>query len=665
VLQAARGLKFAHDKGMIHRDVKPDNLLLNDHGIVKVADLGLVKTPAAVEAEEAETTARTDTSAPTAADVTATGVAMGTPDYMAPEQGRNAAGVDARADIYSLGCTLYVLLTGRPPFAGKTAMEVITKHLSEPIVRPETIVKRVPVEVSDILMKMMAKTPEERYANLDAVIHDLEHYLGVSSTGPYNPREEHANALEEAARAFHAAPARRIRRGLILGFFVGSAALALLCGLLGWTQTAAGLFGLAVLTAGCSFLLSGILKRTYLFDKTRELIFESSWSDWLMVAAAAALVLGLLFLFGLFWMGLLLLLAAAGLAILFHFAVDRRLSAQRRKPLEQGEGLLKTLRLRGVDEEALRQFVCKYSGQHWEEFYEALFGYEAMLQARQLWGGTGERRRPRHAAWRDPLIRWIEGRRRARKEAREKKHLQKVEQKGLEARGVSAAEAREQARQAAEELVSQAAAFKGQTARRAGLETTVVGAGSVGSPALLRRMTQPPLRPTSAVVSTRSRGLHPLRGLFRLVLGPKTRFFLGAALVGVCLLWVQQNKLLSSHELRDLAEEALEQKQARGWALFQDRLAAATPLRLPGLPPQVAASLFNAFNPGVAGLLLVLSAFIGTLRTVRFFLVGALVMFLGPLVPLPLTLPLDPRHLWLLGGLTLALIAVLLNRIQR
>src|SRR5262249_38132530 len=145
-------------------------------------------------------------------------------------------------------------------------------------------------------------TPEERYANLDAVIHDLEHYLGVSSTGPYNPREEHANALEEAARAFRTAPARRVRRALILGFFAGSIGLALLCGLLGWTQTAAGLLGLGVLTAGCSFLLSGVLKHTYLFDKTRELIFESSWSDWLMAAAAAALTLGLLHVFGLIWM---------------------------------------------------------------------------------------------------------------------------------------------------------------------------------------------------------------------------------------------------------------------------------------------------------------------------------------------------------------------------
>ena len=67
---------------------------------------------------------------------------MGTPAYMAPEQARDAANVDHRADIYSLGCTLYVLVTGRPPFQGKTALEVITKHATEPIVPPEAIVKR-------------------------------------------------------------------------------------------------------------------------------------------------------------------------------------------------------------------------------------------------------------------------------------------------------------------------------------------------------------------------------------------------------------------------------------------------------------------------------------------------------------------------------------------
>ncbi|MDH3585285.1 MAG: protein kinase, partial [Phycisphaerae bacterium] len=131
VLQAARGLKFAHDHGMIHRDIKPDNLLLNEEGIVKVADLGLVKTPNESEADTGTGPAPTGVS--TDANVTAASATMGTPAYMAPEQARDAATVDHRADIYSLGCTFYALLTGRVVFEGDTAAEVITRHATDAV----------------------------------------------------------------------------------------------------------------------------------------------------------------------------------------------------------------------------------------------------------------------------------------------------------------------------------------------------------------------------------------------------------------------------------------------------------------------------------------------------------------------------------------------------
>jgi serine/threonine protein kinase len=127
ILQAARGLKYGHVQGMVHRDVKPDNLLLNAEGVVKVADLGLVKLPTG----EAANGGRGDppSALPGArADLTRADAVMGTPAYMPPEQARNSTAVDQRADIYSLGCTLYVLVTGKPPFHGKTAQEVISKH---------------------------------------------------------------------------------------------------------------------------------------------------------------------------------------------------------------------------------------------------------------------------------------------------------------------------------------------------------------------------------------------------------------------------------------------------------------------------------------------------------------------------------------------------------
>src|SRR5262249_7414794 len=122
VRQAALGLQHAFERGLVHRDIKPHNLLLTRDGVVKVLDLGLARLSHAAEEGEASST------------MTQEGAVMGTPDYMAPEQTLDSHRVDIRADLYSLGCTLYHLLAGRPPFAGGTLGEKIAKHqLQDPV----------------------------------------------------------------------------------------------------------------------------------------------------------------------------------------------------------------------------------------------------------------------------------------------------------------------------------------------------------------------------------------------------------------------------------------------------------------------------------------------------------------------------------------------------
>lgn len=461
ILQAARGLKFAHDHGLIHRDVKPQNLLLNSHGVVKVADLGLVKLAGSAETlvkgnHEAQTVA-TDTTK------TQASVAMGTPAYMPPEQARDAATVDWRADIYSLGCTLYDLLTGHPPFIGKSAAELITKHASEPVVPPDRIASNVPHTLSKIVMKMLAKKPDERFANMGEVIIALEQWLGVYSEQPFNPKQDQQKVLEFAAERFHDSPWRTWRLLAIRAFLVVMPLLIILLALpqVGHPLLAAGLVGFTLSTIVLYQLTYGIARKTYLLRKIRELIFDSGPLDWLTYVIIAVLAVSLLLAFDLLW--LWLAFAALGLvvAIGFFVIVDRALVQDRSIAVQQAQRLTEDMRKHGFDENTVRHFVCKYGGKYWEEFYECLFGYEAKVLARQAWSrGEMNRNRPKFAAWREPIIQWIDRVIETHKESRQQKLLTRVEVNALEAAGVPSEEADRQGRQNAKRLMEKAAAVR-------------------------------------------------------------------------------------------------------------------------------------------------------------------------------------------------------------
>jgi serine/threonine protein kinase len=189
VMQAARGLKFAHDRGMVHRDVKPNNLLLNAEGLVKVADLGLVRTQGMTADDDRQTHAGDKLRG--TADVTAAGTAMGSPSYMSPEQCRDATAVDPRADVYSLGCTLYALLSGRTPFVGRSAVEVIRQHLSVPPPPLARVAPDVPAALADIVGKGLQKDPADRSQGVDELISALASWQAAQASGP--PRRRRSN----------------------------------------------------------------------------------------------------------------------------------------------------------------------------------------------------------------------------------------------------------------------------------------------------------------------------------------------------------------------------------------------------------------------------------------------------------------------------------------
>lgn len=163
IKQAARGLHYAHSVGLIHRDVKPANLLVDAEGVVKILDLGLARFIA--EKEQASLTVAYDENV------------LGTADYLAPEQAIDSHAVDARADIYGLGCSLYFLLTGHPPFTEGTLTQRLMAHQKDP---PPSIYKDredAPPGLVNICLRMMAKKPADRYKDCAEVARALTNWL--------------------------------------------------------------------------------------------------------------------------------------------------------------------------------------------------------------------------------------------------------------------------------------------------------------------------------------------------------------------------------------------------------------------------------------------------------------------------------------------------------
>jgi hypothetical protein len=504
------------------------------------------------------------------------------------------------------------------------------------------------------------------------VIEALEGYLGTDSSGPFSPSEEQVKSLENCVEWFNASNWAKQRTRLVRAFVPLSvlllvAALFAPAGFAAKVQWTGGVFGFIVLTPLFYLLLSGTTQRTYLMMKVRELVFGSRIIDWLTWFVGAGLALGVLVALDWHFMWLGFAVAAGAVAAAFHFTIDPLVARQRTDPVLQAEALLKKMRGRAVPEPALQQFVCKYAGENWEAFYEALFGYESKLLAREKWskgaaigrsgaggGLSGDRGRPRpkFAAWRDPVIAWIDEKQKTRREAKERKHIARLELASLKDKGYSDTAARKKANRVAETLVMKAAELRADV-KAASMET----APPPPKPEEKTPQEKPPeeqAAKTEEAAKKRKRmlddeGLEGFEhlsyfqrrygGWSGLFLGPSVRFLLGAVLMTGCILWVKQNKVVTGERLATLSTAVQEQgsdivdgvnatKIADVAGGVVDTSIETRPLDLP-MVPVFLTRFFDGWAPGVAGLVLLLSVPFSGPKLGLFIVPAALLTFLG------------------------------------
>ncbi|WP_240907345.1 serine/threonine-protein kinase [Paludisphaera rhizosphaerae] len=627
ILQAARGLSVAHEQGIWHRDIKPENLRVTPDGLVVVDDLGLETTPSLAAAESARDAAGSKgprgkgrtvaEDAPTTRSVAR--VTAGSPVYMAPEQARHALIIDGRADVYSLGCTFYQLVAGRPPFVRPSATELIASHQADEVIPPQEFAPGIPPRISDVILTMVRKTPEERYPSMNVVVDVLENALGLPQGKTAAVEEEYRQAVREAAAQTIDSPSAKLRSRILMA--AGGAWLAFLLLLLAMRAfrplIVVGGFGL--LTTGALAFALRSLRPSGLVDTLRHVFLGNGLRSWIASGVVAVLLLGMTiyggFLGSLIFLGICVGALIAG----FRHFVEKPYLADRDEAVARVKEPLKRLRDAGADEQRLRDALIATAGRGWEPLFAGVFG-ERALSAERLralhdpTAPSGEGRR----WWSGRLERLLTAVVEMRRDARLRRLFQDVEEARFEAEGVNLMTARRHSWRVSRALIAAAAEWRDeQVALRAG--SLAPGATGPTISQHLRDAIEEPER----VLAGREDGPGPLAqrldSLSDRIFGRLPRLVLGAVLLAAFAYWMHTHKVVTLEQVGQAASQ-IGQAVKKSAENADPNALAETHVDVPNVDAsQVAKPLGDdwvpgpfrsifAANLGVAGLLLLLSA---------------------------------------------------------
>ncbi|MCC9600469.1 bifunctional serine/threonine protein kinase/MFS transporter [Stieleria sp. JC731] len=603
ILQAARGLQFAHRNGMVHRDVKPANLLLAEDGVVKVADLGLVKIPDQVDPEPiAEEHLLSGLQSGT--QVTMQGTAVGTPAYMAPEQSADSSTVDHRADIYSLGCSLFFLLTGRSPYSGDEPIDVLEMHAKSPVPDLAEANPRAPHELADIISRSMAKRPTERYASLAEMIDDLQSFLGLDVTVGFSPTNEQADRWETLA-ANYAKTQRFNRFGepLLIAFAVAMAFATI--GITASSLSMALLAPVLFVSTCISAVTFGALGGSSVIAKQVRAWFETLSLFETIVFGIASLALTFVTVVTGLWIGAIAgLVLGIGLGAAYHFAIVTTSEKSGQEALNQAKHFVRDLRIDGVEENGLRDFIARYAGDRWQLVFEALFGYDAMVSMRsRLASDNSYSGSTAGNSIRDRIYKKLAVKAKAKREAKDQQKLANLERESLISQGVSVRDAQEQAWQVA------AAVMEGVQK----VVDSTNGDERVQAEAKRQRI-KAMLADARSGKYKRQRDRH---ASWKLALSGYTRMLVGCLMLTIFAFALQATGVINDEVIATAR---------RGDLTLQN---------MPNAETGVLGVTVSVWSIGIAGILLCMSAFVSGWRMSPFALVATLTILFGPRMGIP------------------------------